>query len=52
MEKGDKVLLVGSGNDKEWFFVRYLADGSVALSDNENELVFGSKFVDPIWIKS
>lgn len=37
-------------NDKKRTGEVWQDDGSVALSDNKNELTFGNKFTSPSWI--
>ena len=51
LKKGDEVTLLGDKTEKIWYFIQILEDGYVSLSDNETNLYFGNKFVDPIWIK-
>ena len=48
---GDEVKLHGDKSEKIYYFIEAMDDGNIKLSDNKNELVFGNKFIQPIWIK-
>ena len=51
LKKGDKVTILGDKTEQIWYFVTILEDGHVSLSDNEMNLYFGNKFVDPRFVK-
>lgn len=51
LKKGDEVKLHGDKSEKIYYFIEIMDDGNVILSDNKNNLVFGNKIIDPIWIK-